>query len=89
MKYRKSEIPLQSFTKVFVSPNYGVETLINGNITECIEYLKDLLETGNVGIQTAYEELENIKNQVPDRYNFIKTSVFAYSKYSDFRKTKP
>ena len=63
--------------KVFICPNYATDTLINGNMSECINYLKDLIKTGIAGQLIAHEELTNIKEQVQDRYEYIKDKVFA------------
>lgn len=62
--------------EVFIHSGYAAETLINGNISHCIEYIRELTDCGKTGIQIAFDELEMIKQQVPERYNFIKASVF-------------
>jgi hypothetical protein len=85
MKARKFIIPEQHFGDVYAGENYATETLINGNISHCVTYLKDLLECGTNGINVVYHELESIKTNVPDRYNFIKTAVFSTPKGSDFK----
>ena len=64
------------FEKEFVAANYGVETLINGNITECLEYLRRMKKTGLTGEMLVHEELTNIKSLVPERYEYIKSKVF-------------
>jgi hypothetical protein len=60
-------------------PNYAVETLINGNISECVDYLKRIKATSIAGDQVAHEELMAIKEQVPEKYNYIKSKVFSLS----------
>ncbi len=66
----------KQLTDIFIEKDYTVNTLINGNISECITYLKDLIECGNVGIGIVYEELSNIRELSPARYDYIKNNVF-------------
>ena len=55
---------------------YAAETVINGNVSHCIEYLRDLRECGIVGEMVAHDELVNLKQTCPDKYNYIKEKVF-------------
>jgi hypothetical protein len=57
--------------------NYAVNTLINGNISECIKYLRGLFEYGKPGMNVIHDELLNIRAQVPDRYEYIKEKTFS------------
>lgn len=68
----------KDFLAVYVSPNYAVETLVNGNITECITHLRDLISSGITGVDLAYEQLNEIKIQVPEKYKYVKDKVFSY-----------
>lgn len=70
---QEKEIP---FDKYFIK-GYALETLINGNISECIEYLKGLFEYGLTGILCIHEELITIKEEYSDRYEYIKARVFT------------
>lgn len=56
---------------------YAAETLINGNISECVNYLKGLLEYGLIGIGTMHDELMTIKEQYPERYDYVRAKVFS------------
>jgi hypothetical protein len=79
-------MPERSLMETFVAANYATDTLVNGNISECITYLKDLLECGSAGVKIVYEELDSIKANVPDRYNFVYHNVFSVPRYSDFKQ---
>ena len=52
---------------------YASETLINGNISECIRYI-ELLYSKNLNTW-AHEELTLIKENCPERYNYILKKV--------------
>jgi len=65
-----------NFTDYFIE-NYAVDTLINGNISECIRYLRGLLDFGKAGIQTLHEELIRIKTEAPEKYNYVLKKVFS------------
>ena len=53
---------------------YASETLINGNITESINYLNKLIDLGFFII--AHDELIIIKESVSNsRYNYIKSKL--------------
>lgn len=68
----------KEFEQVFVCPDYAVNTLINGNVSECIQYLRDLIGTGIVGMKEASEQLIKIKEQLPERYKYINDNVYKY-----------
>ena len=65
------------FIEAHAGYNYGVETLINGNVSECVRYLKELIGTGMAGIEEAHEQLMQIKQSCPDRYDYVKENVFS------------
>lgn len=67
----------KTFDEVFVAPDYALTTLINGNVTECISYLRDLIATGATGSQEAHEQLVKICEADPTRYRYILSKVFA------------
>jgi hypothetical protein len=64
------------FDKYFL-PKYATETLINGNISECISYLRGLFQYGKVGMNVIHDELISIMNQVPERYEYVKKETFT------------
>jgi hypothetical protein len=68
----------KEFEQIFVCPDYAVTTLINGNISECIQYLRDLIGTGITGMKEASEQLIKIKEQCPERYEYINDKVYSY-----------
>lgn len=67
---------MTKFEKVFIPDNYAVFTLLNGNISECIRYLRELKETGIVGQKTVHEDLMMINEMVPEKYQYVKNMVF-------------
>jgi hypothetical protein len=69
------------FEEIYLSPNYAIDTLINGNISECITYLRSLIGTGLVGISVVNDELSEIKIHCPERYNYVKEKVFSPKPY--------
>lgn len=71
---KKQTTPFELYIR---EDQYAVETLINGNITECIKYLKGLIDYGLTGIMTMHDELINIKEKCPDRYDYIRKRVFS------------
>jgi hypothetical protein len=56
---------------------YATETLINGNTSECITYLKGLFEYGKVGMRAIRQELLSINYTVPDKYKYVMGQVFS------------
>lgn len=70
----KNKIPFDVYMQ---RNNYAFETLINGNISECIQYLKGLIDYGLIGIGALHDELIGIKEHCPDRYEYIKAKVFS------------
>ncbi len=65
------------FVKYVQYPGYAADTLINGNISHCIEYIQQLICCGIGGMSAAHDELLNIKDICPDRYDYIKSKVFS------------
>lgn len=65
-----------SFDQYYIH-NYAADTLHNGNISECIKYLRGLFEYGKTGMSVIHDELINIKNNIPERYEYIKNKTFA------------
>lgn len=60
----------------FLMPfGYAAETLINGNVSHCIEYLNDVLTYGSAGLHRVIEELEAIKETTPEKYEYVKARV--------------
>jgi len=57
--------------------NYATETLINGNISECIQYLQGLFDYGKPGMRVIHDELCSINYSIPARYKYIKDKVFS------------
>lgn len=51
--------------------DYPINTLINGNVTECINTLNDILKMG--GVNWVHQQLLKIKENdlVNSRYNYI------------------
>lgn len=66
-----------SFDKYVQPLMYSVETLINGNISHCIEYLKGLKSYNDAGLLTLHKELLLIKIHAPERYEYIINKVFT------------
>ena len=52
-----------------LATGYAAETLINGNISHCKEYLKDLKNNGYLNLW--HNELIQIKEQCPERYLYM------------------
>lgn len=73
-KLKKMTVPFDVYIQTYP---YAVETLINGNVTECITYLKGLIEYGLIGIGAMHDELITIKEQYPERYAHIRAKVFS------------
>ena len=69
----------QTEFKQILQPNgYSCDTLINGNITECINYLNKLIDMGFFII--VHDELTMIKENIPHRYEYIKTKLIFQNK---------
>jgi hypothetical protein len=69
----------QTDFKQILQPNgYACDTLINGNITECINYLNKLIDKGFFII--VHDELTIIKENIPYRYEYIKTKLIFQNK---------
>ncbi len=68
----------REFEQVFICPDYALNTLINGNVSECIQYLRDLLGTGITGMKETSEQMMKIKKHCPERYQYINDNVFSY-----------
>lgn len=64
------------FDQVYAGKDYAVNCLINGNPTQTIIYLKDLITSGHTGMNVAHDELIKIKEKVPEKYEYIKKQVF-------------
>jgi hypothetical protein len=60
--------------------NYPAETLTNGNITHCIEYLQEISRTGTAGQAYVFDALTAIKEQCADRYKYVKGKVFSINR---------
>lgn len=61
------------FTKIYVKHGYAAETLINGNISECVRYLNELINNGY--FSTSHEELIKIKEDCPEKYHYILSKI--------------
>lgn len=72
-KTMKTEKP--TFDNYYLPRGYAAETLINGNFTHCVEYLRGLLNYGTTGAKAMHEELQLIKEYAPDRYNTILSRI--------------
>jgi hypothetical protein len=69
----------QTEFKQILQPNgYACDTLINGNISECINYLNKLIDIGFFII--VHDELTIIKENIPNRYEYIKTKLIFQNK---------
>lgn len=66
------------FVKILQPNGYASETLINGNITESINYLNKLIDMGFFIV--AHDELTIIKENVPNRYDYIKSKLIFQNK---------
>jgi hypothetical protein len=62
-----------SFEKIYVAHGYAAETLINGNISEAIRYLNELINNGY--FSTAHEELIKIKEDCAEKYPYILSKI--------------
>ena len=65
------------YEKFVQYPGYACDTLINGNKSHCIEYLQQLICSGLAGTHWAFDELLTIKNNCPDKYDYIIDNVFS------------
>lgn len=61
------------FTKIYVKHGYAAETLINGNISECVRYLNELINNGY--FSTAHEDLIKIKEDCAEKYPYILSKI--------------
>lgn len=66
------------FTDIFVDFDYPLETLINGNKSECINHLREFLKIGcPASISYIHDSLLMIfKNFDFGTYEYVKTNVF-------------
>lgn len=67
------EYKIKRLDEIFISENYSIDTLVNGNITECIRYIDELISNGY--FTPAHEELVKIKEQYPEKYKYVKNKV--------------
>ena len=63
----------KEFTQIYVEHGYAAETLINGNISEAIRYLNELINGGY--FSTAHEELIKIKEDCAEKYPYILSKI--------------
>lgn len=55
-------------------PNgYAYQTLLNGNVSECIRFLNELIQQGFFIV--VHYELTIIKENAPNRYDYIKSKL--------------
>ena len=66
------------FEQIYVCPNYAIITLKNGNISECVRYLRELVGTGLSGMREATEQLTKIKYHFPERHEYIIEKVYSF-----------
>ncbi len=66
---------MKTIDKVYVYDGYAADTLINGNVSECIRYIKEMMNLGSAGIGIAVDELMKIKELCPERYDFVKSKI--------------
>lgn len=59
--------------QILLPDGYACETLINGNISECIKYLNELIKEGFFII--AHNELVMIKENQYNKYEYIKSKL--------------
>lgn len=59
--------------QIYVEHGYAAETLINGNISEAIRYLNELINSGY--FSTAHEELIKIKEDCAEKYPYILSKI--------------
>jgi|APGre2960657373_1045057.scaffolds.fasta_scaffold238668_2 hypothetical protein len=59
--------------QIYVAHGYAAETLINGNISECVRYLNELINNGY--FSTAHEELIKIKEDCAEKYPYILSKI--------------
>jgi hypothetical protein len=71
---------MKNFTQVeHLHPNgYALELLINGNISICVEYINFLYHLDL--IKSAFIELELIKENCPEKFNYIISKIIKYKK---------
>ena len=63
----------KEFTNIYVKHGYAAETLINGNISECVRYLNEFINNGY--FKTAHEELIKIKEDCAEKYPYILSKI--------------
>jgi hypothetical protein len=68
-----------TFEEIYQSPTYALDTLVNGNPSACVEYIRDLIFTDSpAGIQAAGEALALIKNENHPKYDWVASQVFRF-----------
>lgn len=65
----------QRIENIMLPSGYAADTLINGNVSECIRYLNELLECRATVF--VWEELEDIKERCPERFCYIKSKLHS------------
>ena len=73
---------MQNFTKVehLHTNGYGLELLINGNISICVEYINFLYHLDL--IKSAFIELELIKENYPEKFNYVISKISTSKKHN-------
>lgn len=65
----------QKIEEIMLPSGYAADTLINGNISECIRYLNELLEYRATVF--VWEELNDIKERCPEKFSYIKSKLHS------------
>jgi uncharacterized protein YqgV (UPF0045/DUF77 family) len=60
---------MKTIDEVYVHEGYAAETLINGNISECIRYIKEM---NKISSDIAFDELLKVKELCPNKYEYVK-----------------
>ncbi len=68
----------QTFTEYCEHKGYAAETLLNGNFTHCVEYLRGLSNYGAIGAYRLHEEMQNIKETAPHKYEAVKNAYLNF-----------
>jgi hypothetical protein len=66
---------MKTIDEVYVYDGYAADTLINGNISECIRYISEFMNLGAAGIGIAVDELIKVKELCPEKYDFVKEAA--------------